>query len=82
MKADAKIVNLFGETSDPRIASNDVVALLDDKLEKAEAGEIVGLAVAFCYFDGSVGREMAGMIPSALVGSLYHLLDDAVKASK
>ena len=78
----AEIISIYGDDVDPRKASERVVAVLEKQLEKARSGEIVGIAMAFSYFDGSVGRESGGIFPPALIGSTYLLLRDLAEIGK
>jgi hypothetical protein len=72
----AEIVTIYGENADPRIAVADVVEALERQLEKARAGEIVAVALAFTYFDASSGHQLAGMTggSSKLIGETFRLM--------
>ena len=78
----AEVVSIYGYNVDPRKASESVVEVLEKQLEKARAGEIVGIAMAFSYFDGGVGRDYGGIFPPALIGSTYMLLNDLAEAGR
>ena len=73
MSAKSKVVSLYGDDQDPREASQCVVTVLERQLEKAKAGEIVGVALAFTYFDKSSGHDSAGIFPNSLIGAVARL---------
>jgi hypothetical protein len=72
----AEVVSIYGEQLDPRKASDDVVAMLEEKLEQARAGELTGIAMAFTYFDRSSGHRRCGFVEPALIGSTAVMLHD------
>ena len=74
-RPEAEIVTLYGQCCDPRVSSKRVVAMLEDALERARAGEITGIAMALINYDKSSGYITAGMTNSVtLLGSVYRLL--------
>jgi hypothetical protein len=78
MTIEPKVVSIHGDIHDPRVASDVVVAVLEKQLEKARAGEIVGVAVAFTYFDMASGYDSAGIIPHSLIGAVAKLQHELV----
>lgn len=54
-------------------ADEDVVRTLKTWLERAEAGEVVGVAVGALYRDNSLGQSMTGAHSRGLVGTLFCL---------
>lgn len=47
-----------------------VVAALESILEKARAGEAVGIAVVYCYADGATGGVVTGRLTYSLIGRM------------
>ena len=56
-----------GEAGQP---DPDVIEHLEKLMERAQAGEIVGIAYAFEWIDGSIGSARAGEQSARLVGAL------------
>jgi hypothetical protein len=75
----AEVVSIHGGPLDLRKASNNVVTLLEEKLEQAKSGEITGIAMAFTYFDRSSGHRRCGFVDTQLVGSTAVLLHDLTR---
>lgn len=51
----------------------EVVAALERWLQRAKDGEVVGVAIAALYLDGSVSRSLAGLRTPGLTGELFAL---------
>jgi len=79
---EAKVVSLRGVNRDPRTASDDVVEMLEEQLERARSGEVVGMATAFLYFDGSIGYDSKGLSSATLIGATYQLLNSLAGAQE
>lgn len=60
---------------DPEPAGTDVIATLERAMEKARAGELSSVAVAFVYRDGCTGHVWS-LLPSfgTMIGSVARLL--------
>ena len=80
-KHTAEVRSITGELIDLRQANESVVLRLEDILERAKSGEIVGLAVVAVYYDlatshcavGAVGVKALGevtLMASEIMGSL------------
>lgn len=73
----AEIVTITGHDCDPRKASQNVICLLEELLERANAGEITGIAVVSIQFDRTVAEGYAGQVAqSAVIGALTCLAMD------
>lgn len=58
-----KVVTLHGNTApDPRVPDPDTIAVIEDLLERAEAGEIQGVAAVVAYHDESAGQFAGGHV--------------------
>ena len=80
MTIEPKVVSIHGDVFDPRVASDCVVAVLEKQLEKARAGEIIGVAIAFAYFDMAAGHDSAGIYPNSLIGALARVQHEILNA--
>lgn len=69
----AEVVGLNGQTIFQPKADAVVVSQLKTWLDRAEAGEVVGVAVAAVYRDGSLGQSYIGVSSRGLVGVLFSL---------
>lgn len=73
-KPDCEIVSIHGHNCDPRQAADSVVKLLENCLERARAGELVGVAIAGMHFDMSTMQACAGQCSTpATIGALFQL---------
>jgi hypothetical protein len=82
MTAESNVVTIYGNGCDPRKASADVVDALEVALDRARAGEIVGIVIAGLHYDKSTGRVIAGQATdSALVGCLCKVLNELSRDS-
>ncbi len=54
----------------------DVVKALEEALEKARSGEIIGVAAAFVHGDDCTSMAMCGRVTRAMMGALHILLSD------
>jgi hypothetical protein len=80
LELESNVVTIYGDDCDPRIASEQVIALLEDALQRAKSGEIVGVAIAAVHFDKSTGRNAAGQYNCcSLIGEMYKLLREIAR---
>lgn len=67
----SKVESLFGGPVTTREPNAICVDTLRDLLERAEAGEIVGVVVAAVHYDGCATFELGGMLGGySLLGAL------------
>lgn len=60
---------------DERNQNQHCIEILEDLLEKAKSGEVVGVSVAIQYFDHSTGEAMGGFLRDrSIMGSLLCLI--------
>jgi len=79
----ASIVTIYGEDCDPRRASDDVVRVLEDALERARSGELIAIAFAGLHHDRSTATCRAGMYAcSAMIGAAYCVLQDVERETR
>lgn len=65
------VVAMFGGPSGVPEVHEGAVSVLEEMLEMARAGQIVGVVGAFLYYDRCAGYQMGGKIGGyALVGAL------------
>ena len=70
----SNVVGLRGHVpSQVGVINDGVVELLKDLLERAEAGELNGIAVAMHYNDGTSNRCFSGAISYNQFGRLFEL---------
>lgn len=70
-----KVVTIYGQSLDPREMNAEVVARLEDALERARSGEIIAMGLALMNYDGSTGHMTAGHAGhSSMVGAAFLLL--------
>lgn len=76
----SKVVTIYGDDCDPRKASDQVVKALKDLLERAEAGEIIGVVAVGVDFGANwAGTICAGQIDYGIVtGALQRLVIQSV----
>lgn len=69
----SKIVGIRSGTviAHPGKPDSDVVSELETLLEKARAGEIIGVAWAAMYYDGISGNHFVGQCCRSQAGSLF-----------
>ena len=76
----AEIFNLQGEPmpimENPGEPVPSVVDALEKLLEKARAGEAVGLAAIYCYADGATGGFVTGRLTYSLIGRMEEVKMD------
>lgn len=70
----AKVVSLNGAEIIRPGADPDVVRALEDWLERARSGEIVGVAVVGFYRDNASGSQHAGLLSRSMVGQCFSLM--------
>lgn len=68
-----KVVSLSGEPVYTGKPSAAVIELLEEWLEKARSGEIVGVALAAQYRDEAKGQGWAGSVSSGIIGECFAL---------
>ena len=72
--ADKVIALHGGPVASDRAAHPDVVAHLEDLLERARSGEVIGVATVYMYRDSSIGYTACGStIKSMMIGGLMAL---------
>lgn len=65
------VASMFGGPTGIRTRNESVIEVLRELLEKAEAGEIVGVITAQIYHDGLSGFRIGGLVGSySMVGAL------------
>lgn len=73
----AEIYNLDGEPmpilENPGEPVPSVVEAIEKLLEKARAGEAVGLVAVYCYSDGATGGYVTGRMTYSLIGRMEDL---------
>jgi len=77
------VVNLSGEVVFPTAPGEpdmNVVRELEDLLEKARSGEIVGIAASYTYRDYATGSKLTGVTSYSLVGRLEEVKADILKS--
>lgn len=68
---DGKVVGLYGAFAPVPAVHEGVVEVLREALERAEAGDVVGVVVCRLHFDGLSSYDIAGMIGGySLLGAL------------
>lgn len=66
-----KVVGLRGApVADGRTPDPKLVAELKNLLERAESGEIVGLAAVFQYWDDATGSSLTGIHGYSMIGRM------------
>ena len=70
----SNVVGLRGIVpSNGKAVDDDVVKMLKDLLERAESGEINGIACALHYYDELSNRCYTGAISFGMIGRLFEL---------
>lgn len=76
----AEIVTMEGFSCDPRQANAEVVRVLEEILERAKSGDIIGIAIAGINFDRSVFDAYSGQASqAAVIGSMFRLATELSK---
>jgi hypothetical protein len=76
----SNVVTIYGDDCDPRVSVAAVVTALEQMLERARAGEIIGIAIAALHFDKSTGHICAGQSTHlALIGGLVKLTNELAR---
>lgn len=65
-----KVVGLHEPVTYEREVREDVVRVLEEVLEKARSGEVIGVALAETYWDGGGGNEIEGVVVYSTVGAV------------
>jgi hypothetical protein len=79
----SNVVGLRGQAVvDHRVAREEVVAECRDLLERAEAGEIIGVAGVMLYSDESTGYIDAGVATYSMVGRLHGAITQLLERLK
>lgn len=60
-----------GMVSHERKPDTNCIELLQEMLDMAKAGELVGFSGAFLYYDGIAARRRAGHSNYALIGAVH-----------
>jgi hypothetical protein len=77
MGTESNVVTIYGNDCDPRVAAVDVVTALEATLERARAGELIGIVIVGLHFDKSTGSVCAGQSRhNALVGAVCKVLHE------
>lgn len=75
------VVSIHGGPVIQKVRRDDVVEELEEMLEMARSGEIVGFAGAILYHDAATGVRRAGLATRALIGAIetakFHLLSES-----
>jgi hypothetical protein len=82
--SEAKVVGLHGQTVYAGEPNPDAVEELEAWLERARAGDVVGVAIAAHYRDGATGSRWGGVLSRSLVGqcfSLAHRITEKLESS-
>lgn len=70
------VIDIWDEEGAPRVADHELVAMLEEILERAKAGLVVGAAVAFVTVDGKPVTRWAarhfGLNVGCAIGLLHH----------
>lgn len=69
----ADVVSINGEKVYAGEPHPDVVKELADWLERARAGEVVGVGIIACYRDDATGSRRAGRVTRSMVGQAFSL---------
>ena len=81
MSTGSNVISLDGGVViDTRTPDADVISCLKALLERAEAGELNGIACVVRYYDRSHGWERQGLVSVAMVGELEMLKARVIKA--
>lgn len=80
----SKVVTIYGDSCDPREANEKVVVTLEDLLERARAGEIIGVvAVAVEFGEATTWSASAGQTDcNFVIGALFRLASDIAAKSR
>jgi hypothetical protein len=66
-----EIVGLRGKmVTDGRTPEKPVVDALEGLLARARTGEIVGITIAYEYFDGATGCDTQGVVSYKMIGRI------------
>lgn len=69
-----EIVSLKGLPIKGELKSDPyVIAELEDMLDLAKSGKLVGIAVALEYFDAETGQRKVGVVSHAMIGRMEFL---------
>ena len=79
--SDDKVIPLFGGVCIATSQGDKIaVDMLRDALAKAEAGEIVGVGLAYIYRDGAATWRVGGALDSfSIIGAVECMKADLVK---
>lgn len=74
--SDGKVIGLRSgvEFAHPGKPDKNVIEGLHWLLERAEAGELVGIAYAITYHDDAVSSHFVGRVGRSTVGSLFAIM--------
>lgn len=75
MSEEAKVVALrSGVAIHQGVPTPDVVAELEDWLERARSGDVIGVGIVAYNSDKSTGSRRAGTISRSMVGQCFALM--------
>jgi hypothetical protein len=79
----SNVHSLWGQPTGERTPQPELVAALEDALERARSGEIVGAAFATVYCDGLSGWSLAGRVGgNSLIGALEMVKAAAMEVNR
>jgi|WetSurMetagenome_2_1015567.scaffolds.fasta_scaffold00090_60 hypothetical protein len=77
-KPTAEIRSLNGDVIDLRQANESVVLRLEDLLERAKSGEIIGLGVVAVYYDLATSHCTVGAVGVKAVGEMTLMMHETM----
>lgn len=66
-----------GQITYQRDPNPEVIRVLEDLLNQAQSGEIIGFTGAVVYYDAAAGRARAGKVSYSSIGALFAALQAA-----
>lgn len=79
----SEVVSLTGGLTHQREVVPNCVSVLEDLLERARAGEIVGVAVAGLYYDATAAYWVGGRVGGyGMIGALEMIRADLVEINR
>lgn len=69
--SEGRVVSMFGGPTGERQVSDDVIRVLEDLLERAHSGEVIGFSGAVLVHDGCANFYACGMVGGySMIGAL------------